>query len=150
MNAVTVRNQQRKFPIYSPAVHEAAEMLMNRLLEVDSFDLAIHFVNESRMADLNQTHLNHDGPTDVITFDYSTSKLLHGEVVICPAAADENAKKFRVSLGREYARYIVHGGLHLLGHNDQTPTERQKMKLEENRLLKKIARRMRLDSLAHG
>ena len=150
MNAVNICNQQRKFPVRSPAVRKAAELLMKDLLKVNPFQIAIHFVNESRMAELNETHLNHAGPTDIITFDYSTPKHLHGELIICPAVAVENSKKFRVSLGREYARYLIHGVLHLLGYSDQTPAKRRKMKAEENRLLQILGRRIPLNSLAHG
>jgi len=150
MNSVTVRNQQRKFPVHSPVIRQAAELLISDLLELQNCELAIHFVNETRMADLNQTHLQHEGPTDIITFDYSTSTQVHGELVICPAVSAENAKQYGASLGREYARYLVHGVLHLIGHDDRKVAQRRKMKAEENTLLRKLARRLSLDSLAHG
>ena len=150
MKQIKVRNRQRRFPVHSKTIRQAVTILMTELLTTDSYELAILFVNETRMAELNQRHLHHDGPTDIITFNYSTPALLHGELVICPAIGSENAEKYRVSLGREFARYLIHGVLHLRGHDDQKPAARRKMKNEENRLLQKLARRIPLDSLAHG
>jgi probable rRNA maturation factor len=150
MKQINVRNRQRRFPVNSQAIRQTATILMAELLPVESYDLTILFVNESRMAELNQLHLHHDGTTDIITFDYSTPALLHGELVICPAVASAHATKFHVSLGREFTRYLIHGVLHLRGHDDQKPTARRKMKAEENRLLRQLARRFPLDSLADG
>ena len=82
MKQIKVRNRQRRFPVQSKTIRQAAIILMTELLPTDSYELAILFVNETRMAELNQRHLHHDGPTDIITFDYSTPSLLHGELVI--------------------------------------------------------------------
>ena len=150
MKQIKVRNRQRRFPVHYPAIRQAATILMAELLPMDSYYLLLLFVNETRMAELNQRHLHHDGLTDIITFDYSTPARFHGELVICPAVASAHAKKYRVTRGREYARYLIHGVLHLRGHDDQKPAARRKMKAEENRLLRKLARRIPLDSLAHG
>jgi rRNA maturation RNase YbeY len=94
--------------------------------------------------------VQHEGPTDIITFDYCTGTLLHGELVICPAIASEHALKYRASLGRELARYVIHGVLHLQGFDDKTTATRHKMKHEENRLLQQLAGCFPLDSIAHG
>ena len=150
MKQLSVRNQQRRFSVSSREVRKAMEVLLNELLEIKAFDLSVLFVNETRMAQLNQTHLQHEGPTDIITFDYCTRTLLHGELVICPAIASEHARKYRVSLGRELARYVIHGVLHLQGFDDNATAARLKMKREENKLLQKLARRFPLDSIAHG
>ena len=150
MKQLSVRNQQRRYPVASREVHKAAELLLIELLQIKAFDLSVLFVNETRMAQLNQTHLQHEGPTDIITFDYCTGTLLHGELVICPAIASEHARKYRASLGRELARYVIHGVLHLQGFDDKTISGRHKMKHEENRLLQQLARRFPLDSIAHG
>ncbi len=150
MKHISARNMQRRHPVASREVRKVAGLLMDELLEIEAYDLSILFVNETRMAQLNKAHLQHEGPTDIITFDYCTPALLHGELVICPAVASKHAQKYRASLGRELARYIIHGVLHLRGFDDQTPAARRKMKREENRLLQKLARRFPVDSLTHG
>jgi len=150
MKHISARNVQRRHPVASREARKVVGLLMDELLEIEAYDLSILFVNETRMAQLNKTHLQHEGPTDIITFDYCTPALLHGELVICPAVASKHAQKYRASLGRELARYSIHGVLHLRGFDDQTPAARRKMKREENRLLQKLARRFPVDSLTHG
>ena len=150
MKHLSVRNLQRRYPVDSREARKATGLLMDELLKIEAYDLSILFVNETRMAQLNTTHLHHEGATDIITFDYCTSVRFHGELIICPAVAGKHAQKYRANLGRELARYIIHGVLHLRGFDDQTPAARRKMKREENRLLQKLARRFPVDSLAHG
>ena len=149
MKQLSIRNQQRRFSVSSHEVIKAMELLLNELLKIKAFDLSVLFVNETRMTQLNKAHLQHEGPTDIITFDYCTQTLLHGELVICPAIASEHARKYRVSLGHELMRYVIHGVLHLLGLDDTTTAARQKMKLEENRLLRRLTRNFPVDSIAY-
>ena len=150
MKKIQVRNQQRRFPVASREARNATSVLMDELLETNAYDLTIVFVNETRMAKINLEHLHHEGPTDIITFDYTTPTLLHGELIICPAVASEHAAQYQVTVGHEIARNIIHGVLHLLGYDDKKSTARKIMKREENRLLQKIARRFPLDTLTHG
>src|SRR5205823_2610504 len=99
---------------------------------------------------LNKTFLHHAGPTDVITFNYSprrTSEVLHGEIFICTSETVAQARRFRTTWQLELARYLVHGILHLQGHDDLHSAPRQKMKREENRLLRGLARRFALRRL---
>ena len=150
MKQIRVRNQQRRFPVVSKEIRKATIHLMDGLLEANAYDLTIVFVNETRMAKINLKHLRHEGTTDIITFDYTTPTLLHGELIICPAVASEHAAQYKVTLGHEIARNIVHGVLHLLGYDDGQKIARNKMKREEERVLKILARRCALDTLSHG
>ena len=150
MKHIQVRSQQRLYPVISREVRKATIILMDELLQTNAYDLNILFVNETRMAKINLEHLRHGRATDIITFDYTTSTLLHGDLIISPHVASENAARYRVSLGHEITRNIIHGVLHLLGHDDSESIVRKKMKRAENRLLQKLARRFPLDRLAHG
>ena len=150
MKQIRVRNQQRRFPVVSKEIRKATIHLMDGLLEANAYDLTIVFVNETRMAKINLKHLHHEGTTDIITFDYTTPSLLHGELIICPAVVSEHATQYRVALGLEIARNIIHGVLHLLGYDDSQTIARKKMKRQENRLLQKLSRRFPLDTLSHG
>ena len=73
---------------------------------------------------------------------------LHGEIFICVDEAVRQARKFRASWQSEITRYLVHGVLHLLGHDDSRPAVRRKMKLAENRRLRELSRRFSLAHLA--
>ena len=125
-------------------------------LEIGEAELGINLVAAREMALLNETFLRHEGSTDVITFDYSAKekrkaesgkrKLLQGEIFICVDEAVSQAKIFKTTWQSETARYLVHGVLHLLGHDDRRAADRRRMKQEENRLLRRLSRRF---SLAH-
>jgi probable rRNA maturation factor len=108
------------------------------------------------MAQLNEKFLQHTGSTDVITFDYAehgtrntehATRPLDGEIFICIDDAKTQAREFRTSWQSELARYVIHGVLHLRGFDDIRTADRRKMKREENRLLKEIARLFPLSKL---
>jgi len=77
---------------------------------------------------VHRDFMNIPGPTDVITF-------AHGEIIISPETAQENAALYGRSLDEELARYLVHGLLHLSGYEDQTPEEAARMHALQERLL---------------
>ena len=61
---------------------------------------------------------------------------IHGELFVCVDEAILHARGFRTSWQSEVIRYVVHGVLHLLGHDDHRAADRRKMRQEENRLLR--------------
>ena len=150
MKQIRVRNQQRRFSLVPKEIRKATIHLMDGLLEANAYDLTIVFVSKTRMTKINLEHLHHEEATDIITFDYTTPTLLHGELIICPAVASEHAAQYQVTVGHEIARNIIHGVLHLLGYDDKESTARKSMKREENRLLQKLSLRFPLNTLAHG
>jgi probable rRNA maturation factor len=145
------------------------KQIVNALLAnlgIGEVELEINLVTALEMTRLNETFLKHKGSTDVITFDYHTEDkavnplpaakfgarrsarpTLHGEIFVCMDEAVLQARKFGTSWQSEIARYVVHGVLHLLGHDDLRAAARCKMKREENRLLREITRRFPLSKL---
>ena len=110
------------------------------------------------MTRLNETFLHHPGSTDVITFDYAepaapsarsprSPALLHGEIFVCLDAAVSQARRFHTTWQSELVRYIVHGLLHLLGHDDRDSRARRGMKRAETLLVHKLARQFDLRAL---
>src|SRR5258707_8133742 len=98
------------------------------------------------MSSINKRYLNHDGPTDVITFDYSDAKLC-GEILVCLDEAISQAREFETTWQAELVRYLVHGLLHLHGYEDHVVESRRKMKLEEDRVVEQLARSFELGKL---
>lgn len=96
---------------------------------------AFNFVNEDRMLEINQSFLNHDTHTDVITFDYSTEYVLSGECYISLDRVVENARKFSQSAENELYRLCIHAVLHCLGYSDQTKEEKEAFRSLENKYL---------------
>jgi probable rRNA maturation factor len=145
-----LRNHQRTRPVDLRLLRRIVNHLLARLLSVENFDLTIHLVNAAEMTRVNETYLRHTGSTDVITLDYSTANppLLAGEIFVCVDEAVEQARRFRVSWQEELARYIIHAVLHLQGHDDLQPTARRRMKIEESRRLRELARDFNLSKLS--
>ena len=111
----------------------AAEGLDGRDLEVH-----LHFVDEGPMAGLNAEHMGGDGPTDVLSFpiDHPTEvpddvPALLGDVVVCPSVAARQAPGHAGDYPSELALLVVHGVLHLLGHDHAEPVEEAAMKARE-------------------
>jgi probable rRNA maturation factor len=121
-------------------------------LKITEAELGINLVGAKEMTLVNETFLQHEGSTDVITFDYSKPEAgsrkpelkLRGELFVCVDEAIAQAKDFRTSWQSEVVRYVVHGVLHLLGHDDLKLTRRRKMKREENRLLCALSKKFSL------
>jgi probable rRNA maturation factor len=157
--SLLITNRQRAIPLNTRLLRTLTKSLLTKLLELEQFELGITIVRAPEMARLNETFLQHEGSTDVITFDYADTPPLdprpstlsvHGEIFICIDDALKQAREFRTSWQSELARYVIHGVLHLCGFDDLKPAARRKMKREENRLLKEIARLFPLSKLAGG
>jgi rRNA maturation RNase YbeY len=72
---------------------------------------------------------------------------LHGEIFLSLDDALAQARQFHTTWQSELVRYLVHGLLHLCGHEDRRPAARGRMKREENRLLRELSRRFALSEL---
>jgi len=142
-------SRQRRSPVDLRQLRAMILYLLRDLLDSNDFDLTIHILNSLHMARLNQLHLRHEGPTDVITFDYSDGPAspLTGEIFVCLDEALLHARRFRTTWQSELARYIIHGALHLRGHDDRQPLPRRRMKREEGRLLKELGWRFDLSKM---
>ena len=152
---LVIQNRQRTTAIDTRLLRDITQMLLTELLELGDFELGVTIVRAPEMTALNETFLQHEGSTDVITFDYceggklNTSEAhLHGEIFVCIDDARAQARQFRTSWQKELTRYVIHGVLHLLGHDDLRESVRRKMKREENRLVREIGRRFPLSKLA--
>lgn len=142
MKQLLLRNTQRDRKLRIDALRRATTLLLEDLLALESYELAIHFVPAAKMTRVNKQFLDHEGSTDVITFDYrdgyGTDADLAGEIFISVADAVIQSRQFARPWQEEVIRYIVHGVLHLRGYDDLEPAARRKMKSAENRLLKNV------------
>ena len=116
-----------------PLLQEIALALALQLFPKRSHELGVYLVSPEKMADLNEKFLGHEGPTDVITFNYGDAEMLHGEIFICPDIGVDQAKEFKTTPQMEIVRYLVHGMLHLRGYDDRTLAKRAKMKRAEDK-----------------
>ena len=82
--------------------------------------LSITFVTDRRIAALNWQHLRHRGPTDVISFGFAAAHdgaPLEGDIYIAPGVARVNALAAGTGAREELLRLVVHGVLHVVGHD---------------------------------
>jgi len=100
----------------------------SRLLE----ELVFNFCSDESLLKINKEFLKHDTLTDVITFDYSASKAVSGEVFISVDRVRENAKEFDQDFNDEIRRVMIHGVLHLCGYKDKTSKDKALMSDMEN------------------
>jgi len=97
----------------------AVERWSRRVLDGEkapSVALSITFLSERAMRDLNDRALGHDRATDVIAFRLEHVDHLVGDIYVCPVVARRSARAARVLPQEELLRLIVHGILHVLGH----------------------------------
>lgn len=102
-------------------------------------DINYIFCSDDYLHQLNMEFLNHDTLTDVISFDYSVGKELHGDIYISVDRVKENASDFKVSLEDEMERVIIHGVLHYCGYKDKSEQDAKLMRSKENYYLNKRA-----------
>lgn len=80
-------------------------------------DVAVTFLGKDAMRRLNAEHLGHDWPTDVITFALpQPDGTVAGDVYLCRYVAAREARARRQRVRTELVRLVVHGTLHVLGH----------------------------------
>ena len=101
---------------------------MIRLNKYQTGHLSFVFCTDDYLLVVNKKFLNHDYYTDIITFDYSESNTVSGDLIISIDRVKENALTHQCSFNLELNRVIIHGVLHLLGFSDKTDDQISKMR----------------------
>jgi probable rRNA maturation factor len=91
-------------------------------------EIEVTILSDRAIAAVHRRFMNIAGPTDVITFE-------HGEIVIGAGTAARQAREFGQPLERELGLYIIHGLLHLNGHDDRAEPAASRMKKTQSALL---------------
>mgnify|MGYP006060958565 FL=1 len=98
-------------------------------------ELTYVFCDDEYLHKLNLQFLNHDTLTDIISFDNSLGKQIHGEVYISIERVKENASIYGVAFLEELHRVIIHGVLHFCGYQDKSEKQQEVMTGKENEAL---------------
>ena len=117
-----------------------------RILGFPRASVSLVITADEHLRALNRDFLEIDRPTDVLSFTLAEPgdledkdrRLFLGEIYISLETAQAQAREARHPLAREIAHLVVHGLLHLLGHDHRTPAERLRMRAEESRLLREL------------
>lgn len=100
---------------------------------IPDYEISLAFVDNPTIHVLNKRYLQHDEPTDILTFPLSdpSAKKLAGELVIGVEIALEQAQDRGHDIHVELGLYVIHGLLHLCGFNDKTPKDAAEMRQRE-------------------
>jgi probable rRNA maturation factor len=149
---IRVANNQSVLRIRSSELRRIARMTLIAE-KVQSAEISIAVVDDATIHRLNRRHLDHDFPTDVLSFllesetetdsdeaaraEGRPSKLrrIDGEVILSSETAVRSAERLKLRAADEAALYLVHGLLHLCGYDDMTPKRRRAMRRRECAIL---------------
>jgi probable rRNA maturation factor len=100
---------------------------------VGDAEISLAFVDNATIHQLNLRYLNHDEPTDVLSFPLNepNARKLAGELVVGAEVARSQAEERGHALEAELALYVIHGLLHLCGQDDKTPEGARAMRERE-------------------
>ena len=138
------RNDVRRSGVDGRALLATARRLLAEVGEADA-GLSLSLVSDAAIRTLNREYRGHDAATDVLSFpldETSNRKVpetLLGDVVISVETARRQAEEYDASLQRELYRLLIHGLLHLKGHDHEQLAQRRSMRREERRLAEAIA-----------
>ena len=96
------------------------------------------FMSDELLIDYNRRYLKHNTYTDIITFDYGEGKVVSGDILISVDRVKENADRLGTGFEEELRRVMVHGVLHLCGYKDKQEQEKKRMRILEDKALKKF------------
>src|SRR5665647_318189 len=116
---VEVSSTVRRMPLSAARTRELVELTMSAEKVRDAM-VSVSFVGTRAISKLNRDYLDHSGPTDVISFGMkrdNAGSAVVGDIYICQEVAARNAKRLKISVRQEMERLVVHGSLHVTGHD---------------------------------
>jgi probable rRNA maturation factor len=136
MGKVAVASPQESVPIDRGRMREIVRAVLAGEGVADA-EISLAFVDNATIHTLNKRYLDHDEPTDVLSFPLSepNAKRLAGELVIGAEVALAQAQERGHDVQAELALYVIHGMLHLCGHDDKSDTTAQEMRQRERHYL---------------
>jgi len=139
MLGVSVANQQERLDLDYPRLKAAARAVLEGE-GVKKSKITLAFMTDEAIHALNQRFLQHDEPTDVISFPYSSPKAvsLEGDIAISTDTAVRAAEERRHAPEDELMLYVIHGVLHLCGYDDTEDRDRVRMRVKERVYLKQL------------
>lgn len=121
---------------YKSTLKKIARVVLKELQLPKDSELCISFIDDIKMRELNQAYRQIDRTTDVLSFPQSEGPddTLLGDIVISIQTAQRHSKAYGVTFHEELKKLIIHGTLHLLGHDHKKKKETQIMREKEEEL----------------
>ena len=131
---IEVQNQQSLLTIDGDAIRSAVESILDGE-GVEAAAIQVAIVDDPTIHDLNRRFLDHDEPTDVLSFPLAELPEVDGCLAVSADTAARAAAGYGWSASEELLLYIVHGTLHLVGYDDLSPKLRAEMRAKERHYL---------------
>ena len=134
---VEIADEQKSHPIDHARLKKAVRLVLKDA-GIERAEISIAIIDDARMHALNRQYLQHDYPTDVLSFVLErdeAAKSLDGEIIASADYAAREAPRYGWTADDELLLYVIHGCLHLVGHDDHAPGDQAKMRAEESRYL---------------
>jgi probable rRNA maturation factor len=131
LNSVDVSSESVEPPSWLPAVERFVQLVLARL-EISGWEVSVLFCDDAFIHNLNATYRGIDAPTDVLSFSQTEgpgvdhpeavrggdgAPVAAGDIVISLDTLTRQAAEYDVSLEEELKRLLIHGILHLAGHD---------------------------------
>lgn len=128
---IALTNEQKSVPVDRRRLRRAVQMVLKDA-GVSAAEISLAVVDDPTIRRLNRQYLNHDYPTDVISFvlDGSDGRLV-GEVIVSGDTAHATAPNYGWPAEDELLLYVIHGMLHLVGQEDASRADRAQMRRRE-------------------
>jgi probable rRNA maturation factor len=135
MYKIDLANQQSALvPNEADLIRAIESILLEAQIAEAEISLAV--VDDRSMHELNRKYLDHDWPTDVLSFVLEQDdQRIEGQLIVSSETAITNAADYEWPAEAELLLYVVHGTLHLVGYLDDTPEAKQLMREAERRHL---------------
>jgi probable rRNA maturation factor len=99
--------------------------------------VTVRYVGEAESRRLNREFRGKDHATNVLSFPYF-AKPLEGDLVICAPVVAREARSQGKSLRAHHAHMLVHGLLHLAGHDHERAAQAKRMEARERAVLARL------------
>jgi probable rRNA maturation factor len=136
-----------RIPLAAQRVASIARATLKAERVLDAL-VSVTFVSHTAMREMNYRHLHRDRATDVIAFAFQPiragrgggPKAIVGDIYIAPEVASESARDAGISVREELTRLVVHGTLHVLGHEHPETGDRTRSAMwrKQERLVKRL------------
>lgn len=135
MLRVTIRKRQKSIAVDASQLRSAVKAAL-ALGGIDEGVVTVVIVDDPTIHELNARHLEHDYPTDVISFliEQEGSRI-EGDIVASADTATREAPKYGWTAADELLLYVIHGALHLAGFDDLEPSKKKAMRAAEQKVL---------------
>ena len=141
MNTIEITAHFDEIPAEPAKLETLIRAICDRF-EVAGATISVGIVDDAEISELNQKFLNHEGPTDCLSFDLSDEQVESGsrvfDLVVNGQMASRQAGQRGHSSEAELALYVAHGLLHQLGFDDTTAEQAEKMHETEDEILQHL------------